>query len=644
MTPLYLHNSCAPGDVTVMSCVARELAKQHPGKYQLHYSGSSRQLLWFNPHVYRIGGPEKPRGVGAVHDLQYGRYLKEWNKPGNPRLHFLNAYLDAFRRQTGIHLELTEPKGDLHLTDEEKAHRPIEEPYWLLFSGGKTDFTVKRWSAARWQQLADALSGEGIRCVQTGASGGNHWNPTLSGVFSLVGQGDLRSLMQQIYHAEGVICGITSAMHIAACFDKPCVVVAGGREPWWFEAYVNAEEPHFGPHASGNVKMPHTYLHTETLLDCCAYGGCWKNKVQRSEPDRGQLYCHKPAVIESREVLPMCTSMITPEHVFEAVMKYRTGLSPIGPKPQVSLPAPQPLAVTGKTFWQPSPPFTQLGKDDVPHVHIPAAAPPQIKTSAGLDHPTIGGKMTICVLLYGDYHELHTKCLNSILSTTPAASRDVRVGCNAVCQRSADYVTRLFDEGQINRVYLSPENLKKYPMMRLMLHDPESPIETKWIVWFDDDSIADRDPSWYTKLGQAIVEGASHGYEMYGNVNWHGLKQSQRALASTRPWYQGRQWQLKNGRQAPNADGVQFICGYFWALSTAAMRKANIPDEILGNNGGDYWIGAQLLQAGVKIKSWNSQRQFVNYSSVPRRGVYELHPGDPGWRPGGVEDVTRTRK
>jgi hypothetical protein len=130
---------------------------------------------------------------------------------------------------------------------------------------------------------------------------------------------------------------------------------------------------------------------------------------------------------------------------------------------------------------------------------------------------------------------------------------------------------------------------------------------------------------------------------MVGASMYHGLTGQQRELAKKRPWYRGKNFQMQNGVAAPNGAGTRFVTGGFWALETDMMRKADIPDPILGHNGGDYWIGAQLFQAGGKIKNWNSSKQFIATSSVKRRGLHELHPGDPGWIPGGVSDPTRKR-
>ena len=108
-----------------------------------------------------------------------------------------------------------------------------------------------------------------IPFVQCGEQG--HWHPRLAHVIDLVGRTTTREFVRLMYHAEGVLCPVTFAMHLAAAVPtragrpphRPCVVVAGGREPPHWEAY---------PH--------HQFLHTVGMLSCCADGGCWKSRCQ----------------------------------------------------------------------------------------------------------------------------------------------------------------------------------------------------------------------------------------------------------------------------------------------------------------------------------------------------------------------------
>ena len=118
---------------------------------------------------------------------------------------------------------------------------------WLIVSGGKFDFTAKWWDPRRLQQVVDHFRGR-IIFVQVGEAG--HHHPPLRNVIDLRGKTDLRQLVRLVYHSQGVLTAVNALMHLAAAVEvkggkpqnRPCVVVAGGREPltpsmgseWWY--------------------------------------------------------------------------------------------------------------------------------------------------------------------------------------------------------------------------------------------------------------------------------------------------------------------------------------------------------------------------------------------------------------------------
>jgi hypothetical protein len=101
-------------------------------------------------------------------------------------------------------------------------------------------------------------------------------------------------------------------MHLAAAvetkagraLERPCVVVAGGREPPSWEAYPG-----------------HRFLHTIGQLPCCARGGCWRSRSvplgDGDEKDQPQNLC-----VDTVRNLPRCMDLITPELVAQACCSY----------------------------------------------------------------------------------------------------------------------------------------------------------------------------------------------------------------------------------------------------------------------------------------------------------------------------------
>jgi hypothetical protein len=650
---ILLTHGCAPGDITCLTALPRDIAAAYPGRFEILVNTHCKPLWDYNPHVRFVQGSHPP-GVRHL-PMSYGRYIREAN---HSKLHFVTAFHRDFQHRTGIEVPCLQPKGDFYLQPDHLSTRPIEGRYWVVIAGGKSDFTTKVWSAHRWQQVVNKLKEAGIHAVQCGARHRGHSHPVLEGVLDLVGRTDLRELLWILKHADGCIVPVTFAMHAAAALDIPCVCIAGGREHWWWEAYVNVSGVNnFGDYCAP-VKVPHRYLHTQGLLDCCLDRGCWRNKILKKQRDSRNSYCKYPVPDELEQIIPKCLHMISVEHVVEAVMSYYEDgtLPPIGKTPEIKLPGPPPppritlpsapldlfapmdklLEVTQAVETPDAPKLLAKFKQDKNLTQLTTAAGPRDRI---LDHKLIGGRYTICVLMYGDYHDLHKACLNSILRTVPPKRRQLRIATNAICQQSKNWLDRLHGDGEIHTLMHNRENIKKYPAMRKLFHDPANPITDRWVIWFDDDSICSRDDEWWEKLGQVIVTASPKHQKIVGSVRIWNFNPAQLKWMSTRPWYRNRPWQLKNGREAPNGNKVLFACGGFWAAEMDALRAAMVPDEQIGHNGGDYMVGAQLWQAGYGVYSWNNQKQFVHTSSVGRRGLKEVHTGMPGWRPGGIAKV-----
>lgn len=616
-----IHNSWALGDTVCLSALVRDIHKAYPGKYELRMAGHYRNVFWRNnPHCKTQGDGE----AGQLVKMDYqagivaaGRGVKK---------HFLSHFHHMFAGATGLKVPVTVPKGDIHLSVEERDKTFVKGRYWVVVAGGKRDMTAKIWYAHRYQEVVDALAGQGIACVQAGAQFNRHYHPKLQGCVSTIGQTDNeRDFFALIAKADGVICGVTAAMHIAAVFDKPCVVVAGGREEPWWEAYTNAYAPDsFGPQCSP-VAVEHTFLHTIGLLDCGVDNlkkGCWRSRTVPLDaddlvnPKNQRKLCRRP-LRDGPQAMPECMAMITTAHVVEAVMRYYENgtLPPIGaPTGKYTLPLVQTPVATPQV-WLPK--EQSVRKNEDPGLAL-------------LDHPFIGGKLTAFVLAYGEHAELAKRCIGSILQHAPEGRIDLRVALNQPGKATLDYV-RAFPSSSISKVYLDRGERRKYPAMREMFWDDSHPITTKYVLWFDDDSWV-FDPKWLIKLAKTIVENHPEGCRMYGARYVHDLttaRKDGKAIDWFRqaPWWKNEWLHLDSGRRrAPNGSQIVFASGGFWALATETLRAGDIPDRRLVHNGGDITIGAQVTQAGARMLSFTPDKKIVKWSDAPRRGFREPFP------------------
>ena len=233
--------------------------------------------------------------------------------------HYLHAYMEFLNEHLGLRIKPTEFKGDLHLSDLERSwFSQVYEvtnsdlPFWIVSAGGKYDVTIKWWETRRYQEVIDYFQGS-IQFVQIGAVG--HHHPKLKGVIDLRGATTLRELVRLVHHAQGVLCGVTALMHLAAAVQgkdpaplrRPCVVIAGAREPVHWEAYSE-----------------HQFIHTTGALPCAPLGGCWKDRTFRlndgDERDGEENLCSHTVGL-----LPRCMDMISSRDVIRRIEGYFAG-------------------------------------------------------------------------------------------------------------------------------------------------------------------------------------------------------------------------------------------------------------------------------------------------------------------------------
>lgn len=597
------------GDVVLATAIARSVHAAHPGKFEL-FAHTSFPAVWANNPFCTHTKHAVPNA--SVIDLKMAFHTVLTNMHHKKlKMHCLQGTRDAFTILSRIPAPLVKPHGDIFLSDEEKKPL-ISGKYWVMVAGGKLDLTVKHWQFSKWQAVVDELGARGIKVVQVGANAANHWHPPLRNAFSAVGyteESDTRDaerdLFSIIHGAEGVICGITGAMHIAAALSKPCVVVgSASEEPWW-EHYT---DDYGAMGAAEPVDLPHTYLTSFGKLPCCEEVACWRKKtIPLSNSDiveKGDKLCLEPIRMVEQSVAA-CMMLIEPQQVVAAVMGHT-------PTPWL-----EPLKWLKKLPLKVASPGNLASA-----VEFKQPTKAEAASNCPLDHPTIGGKLTVCVLCYGNFPSLARTCLASLYNSKHSDRFEIRVFANGCCQETVNYLQSL----PLKRLIISPINLFKAAACRALWHDEEYPITTPYVVWLDDDSFA-VDLNWPTVLVNTIVANHPQGARLYGIKFIHDLRMYRQAGHDPNAWfkqarwYRDRPWCVSGGTQ-PTSNGtvIPFVSGGFLAISNQVIKEADIPDERLLHNGIDATIGAQVYQAGYSVKDFNRNKKFVHSSGHKRRG------------------------
>jgi ADP-heptose:LPS heptosyltransferase len=311
MRRLILRNYQSPGDIVMLTAAVRDLHHTYPNEFLTDVRTPCPAIWENNPYITPL---QEGEGVEVVHC-----HYPLINRSNDAPYHFIHGFIEYLNATLGLRIRPTVFRGDIHISDLEKSwFSQVEEilqepkPFWIIVAGGKHDFTIKWWSHLRYQQVVDHFRRR-ILFVQVGESG--HAHPSLRNVIDLRGKTDLRQLIRLVYHAQGVLCPVTLLMHLAAAVEvrpgmprhRPCVVVAGGREPPHWEAY---------PY--------HQFIHRAGALLCCEAGGCWKSRVfplgDGDEKDLPENCCSDVV-----GTLPRCMHMITAADVIRAVEIYFEG-------------------------------------------------------------------------------------------------------------------------------------------------------------------------------------------------------------------------------------------------------------------------------------------------------------------------------
>ena len=277
------------GDGIAASRMVEDFHAAFPN-WKLDLRVGCRSLFSACPHLTPLADDDPDVEQFEVHQLR----ARDTNAV---RAHYYESWTRDLARQIGFPIPSTGWTPKLYLTKDE-MERPADWPknYWLLSSGWREYSALKRYP--HWQEVVDLLHTRlpDVAVIQIGHSRPDHHHAPLNGTISRIGASDvdLRVLLKLAYHADGVLTGVSSAHVLAAALDKPCVIPAGGREPFQLIAT---------PHAR--------FLKTVGQMLCCTPTPCGKQRD-------GECQLLKDGT-------SACMEMIRPEEIVREVEKFYEG-------------------------------------------------------------------------------------------------------------------------------------------------------------------------------------------------------------------------------------------------------------------------------------------------------------------------------
>jgi GT2 family glycosyltransferase len=211
--------------------------------------------------------------------------------------------------------------------------------------------------------------------------------------------------------------------------------------------------------------------------------------------------------------------------------------------------------------------------------------------------PSVDFPVTICVVCYGPHTALAERFLASLYHHTDPALFTLRAGLNEVVPATSalfdDYAARY---GNVE-LYVEQTNIFKAPLMRRMF--TETPLTSKWVIWFDDDSYVTQ-PDWLMRL--ALKMQAQPNITQWGQTYalWR-TDEAMREFISQGRWYRDLPLMRGVDMDGNEAYEFRFATGGFWAMLTDAIRQLDWPEERIIQANDDFLLGEALRQNGHEI-------------------------------------------
>jgi ADP-heptose:LPS heptosyltransferase len=305
---IVFHNRQRIGDILMFTCGIRDFKKAFPD-VRVNVISTASHIWDYNPYIDRtlIPTEENTLKIGPG---------KLTNSSNRLDWHFANAYRVSIEDALKVNIQQGESRPDIWFSEEEyNSPRLFEQPYWVICLTGEKSWGCKTYPFDRWQEFVNQNSD--ITFVQIGTSEDNP--PRLQGknIIDYVGKTQsketgIRDLFKLFLNAEGSIGLVSFHMHLSGGLHKPCIVVAGAREPVSFTRYAG-----------------HQYLATDGCLPC-GINACWHCDLKACKN-----------LIEHNDIqIPKCVDLIVPEDLSRSLQLYYQGdrLKPTIPstKPKLS--------------------------------------------------------------------------------------------------------------------------------------------------------------------------------------------------------------------------------------------------------------------------------------------------------------------
>lgn len=223
-------------------------------------------------------------------------------------------------------------------------------------------------------------------------------------------------------------------------------------------------------------------------------------------------------------------------------------------------------------------------------------------------------RFSVAILCYGNFPHYSLRAVRSVVEQveSPALrTYDIHVAANQCCQETLDNLRAMRDQGKIDTIVESRENLNKGPMKRLLF----GVIETEYALWMDDDSFVE--PGWVDAVREFIDQ--NYGFDVAGIVMEFRRYLRYREFLRQRPWFRGEEFFSEERREI-----ARFAVGGCYLVRVPFAVAHNYPDKGMVKRFDDVLLGDLVAQQGGSLIDFSAQvRAHVRINEGERRGVGE---------------------
>jgi hypothetical protein len=210
--------------------------------------------------------------------------------------------------------------------------------------------------------------------------------------------------------------------------------------------------------------------------------------------------------------------------------------------------------------------------------------------------------VTICVICFGQHSGLAQRFLTNLYRYTRGDCFSLRIGLNAACAETVELAQAAAREHRNISIHTEPRNIFKSPLMAKLFS--LKPIETDWVIWFDDDSFPYRQ-DWLP--GLRLKMETQPDVDVWGNTFFTDADEAAIQFIRTASWFRGKPFnRVKPSGEWSERPLLSFVEGGFWAVRTEVLKALQWPDPRLVQHGEDYFFGEALRQNDYRIGRYRS--------------------------------------